>query len=429
MTDKRSDFKRFLIGKFNYPFRVALTTLAIFSIIYDFNLDHDHLKTTIIFSGILLLWPHLAYYWYAKEGYAKKTERFALLADAFFAGLAVCLLDFSLYTSLAFAIIITSSHLALYGHRSILDALLWLCLGALFGIVLVGWHFDLNGNEGLNFVMFLSISVLFVLFALSAYRRTRILNKVKSWLISNRHYLEKSREKAEKAKRRAQKAKRKAIDEHEKAESLLRNILPRPIAEELKEKGKVEPSYLDFCTVMFTDFKEFTILSQKLKLTEILADLQTCFVAFDEIILRNKMEKIKTIGDGYMAAGGLPIANNTNPMDAVKASMEMQAFMDKFNEWKRERGKAVWELKIGLHTGPVVAGVIGKNKFAYDIWGNTVNIASRLESSCEPGRINISEDTYKHVKDNYSCAYRGKIEVKHKGLIEMYFVEKEITND
>jgi len=135
------------------------------------------------------------------------------------------------------------------------------------------------------------------------------------------------------------------------------------------------------------------------------------------------MEKIKTIGDSYMAAGGLPTTNFTHALDAVSAAMEMRDFIEEGKARKIAREAPYFEIRIGIHTGPVVAGIVGVKKFAYDIWGDTVNTASRLESSGEVGRVNISETTYELVKDSYNCIHRGKIQAKGKGEIDMYFVQ------
>jgi adenylate cyclase len=138
------------------------------------------------------------------------------------------------------------------------------------------------------------------------------------------------------------------------------------------------------------------------------------------------LEKIKTIGDAYMCAGGIPIANDKHPLAAVNAALAMQEYMVKQNQSRQSRGEQGWDLRVGIHTGPIVAGVVGKKKYAYDIWGDTVNIASRMESSGEPGKVNISSSTYNHIKDIYKCAYRGKISAKNIGEIDMYFVEATI---
>ncbi len=211
--------------------------------------------------------------------------------------------------------------------------------------------------------------------------------------------------------------------ERDKADHLLNNILPIPVANQLKEKGVVKPQYYEQATVIFTDFKGFTNIVEKLTPTEVIEELGKCFLAFDEICEKYNLEKIKTMGDGYMCAGGIPETNHTNPLDAVKAGLAMVEFMQKLKEEKLQRGEQIWEVRVGIHTGALIAGVIGKNKFAYDIWGDTVNLASRMESSGEAGRVNISGDTYELVKDVYNCTYRGKIQAKNKGEVDMYFVE------
>jgi class 3 adenylate cyclase len=211
--------------------------------------------------------------------------------------------------------------------------------------------------------------------------------------------------------------------ERQKSDTLLLNILPEETAQELKETGYAQPHSYELVTVMFTDFKGFTQISEKLTPEELVKKLEYCFTQFDEICERNNLEKIKTIGDAYMCAGGVPRANTSNPKDAVKAGLEMQKFMKEWKAYQEKLGEPTFELRLGIHTGSVVAGVIGKNKFAYDIWGDAVNLASRMESSGEVGKVNISETTYNHVKDDFECEYRGKITAKNKGEIDMYFVE------
>ncbi|MCS6820516.1 MAG: hypothetical protein NZ551_01460 [Microscillaceae bacterium] len=210
--------------------------------------------------------------------------------------------------------------------------------------------------------------------------------------------------------------------ERSKADRLLYNILPREVAAELKETGKATPRYYEMVTVMFTDFKGFTYHAERMRPEIIIQELNECFLKFDEIIEKYGLEKIKTIGDAYMCAGGIPIPNTTNPIDAVNAALEMQKVMQEINKRKRQNNEPTWELRLGIHTGPLVAGVIGKMKFAYDVWGDTVNIASRMESSGEVGKVNISGATYQYVKDEFECEYRGKILAKNKGEIDMYFV-------
>ena len=209
----------------------------------------------------------------------------------------------------------------------------------------------------------------------------------------------------------------------ELSDSLLLNILPEEVAEELKVKGHAEAKHFDEVTVMFTDFKGFTQISERLSPVELVAEIDLCFKAFDGIISKHNIEKIKTIGDSYMCAGGLPSVNDTNAVDVIKAALEIQEFMLKHMNERVKANKEIFEIRIGVHTGPVVAGIVGVKKFAYDIWGNTVNIASRMESSGEPGKVNISGPTYEIIKDKFECTHRGKIEAKNKGMIDMYFVK------
>lgn len=210
----------------------------------------------------------------------------------------------------------------------------------------------------------------------------------------------------------------------ERSEDLLRNILPEEIAEELKAKGSAAAKQFDAVTVMFTDFKGFSQIAEKLSPTELVAEIDTLFKAFDNIISKYNIEKIKTIGDAYMCAGGLPVANETHAMDVVNAALDIREFMQEHLQQRKKEHKAPFEIRIGVHTGSVVAGIVGDQKFSYDIWGDTVNTASRMESSGEAGKVNISGATYELVKDKFTCLYRGKIKAKNKGEIDMYFVER-----
>lgn len=210
--------------------------------------------------------------------------------------------------------------------------------------------------------------------------------------------------------------------ERNKSDRLLRNILPDSVAEELKRNDHVKPILYESATVLFTDFVGFTKLAEKMTPEELVTELDNSFCKFDEIAQRHNLEKIKTIGDSYMAAGGLPTPNETHAVDCVLAALEFQAYIESERIRRGALGLPVWLIRIGIHSGPLIAGVIGQEKFAYDVWGDTVNTASRMESSGEPGRINISRDTYELVKEFFECEFRGQIKAKNKGEIEMYFV-------
>ena len=211
--------------------------------------------------------------------------------------------------------------------------------------------------------------------------------------------------------------------EKEKSDELLLNILPSEVAEELKEKGYTTAKSFDEVTVLFSDIKGFTNVAEKMTAQELVKEIDTYFSAFDNIILKYGLEKIKTIGDAYIAAGGLPEKNSATAQNVIEAAIAMQQEVEKLKGERVSSHKPYFELRIGIHTGPVVAGVVGIKKFQYDIWGDTVNLAARMEQSGVPGKINISEQTFELVKDQFTCVHRGKIEAKNKGEIDMYFVE------
>jgi class 3 adenylate cyclase len=205
-------------------------------------------------------------------------------------------------------------------------------------------------------------------------------------------------------------------------EHLLLNILPAEIAAELQNKGIASPRYYDSVSVLFTDFKGFTRIADRLSPQDVVSELNDCFIAFDDIIEKYGLEKIKTIGDAYMCAGGIPASDSEHTIKMIKASIEIRDFMQNRNQIRIEKQEEPLEIRIGIHVGPIVAGVVGRKKYAYDIWGSTVNIASRMESNGEVGQINISAETYHLIKEFYNCTYRGKIYAKNIGDIDMYFV-------
>ncbi|MDH4091970.1 MAG: adenylate/guanylate cyclase domain-containing protein [Cyclobacteriaceae bacterium] len=209
------------------------------------------------------------------------------------------------------------------------------------------------------------------------------------------------------------------------SEELLLNILPKDVAEELKVTGDTRAKAFTMVTVMFTDFEGFTSVSKKVSAELLVDEIHHCFSAFDNIIQKYKIEKIKTIGDAYLCASGLPISNYTHAHDMLSAAFEMRDFMLARKKEKEAKGEIPFVLRIGVHTGPVVAGIVGVRKFQYDIWGDTVNTANRVESSGEAGKVNISQSTYELLKDDAAFSFepRGKIEVKGKVGLEMYFVE------
>ncbi|MEO8590862.1 MAG: adenylate/guanylate cyclase domain-containing protein [Flavobacteriales bacterium] len=217
--------------------------------------------------------------------------------------------------------------------------------------------------------------------------------------------------------------------EKDVSEGLLLNILPEEVAAELKAKGYADAREFDQATILFTDFKGFTALSQLLTAAQLVAEIDHCFKAFDDVMEKYHIEKIKTIGDAYMAAGGLPDPVHGKPEDVVRAALEMQGFMAAYAKERKAQGRPYFEMRVGVHTGPVIAGIVGVKKFAYDIWGDTVNTASRMESSGEVGRVNLSNATYELVRGATDLTFtpRGLVQAKGKGDMEMWFVDHRVA--
>ena len=220
------------------------------------------------------------------------------------------------------------------------------------------------------------------------------------------------------ATRRAFLALRDVAAEHQRSERLLLNILPAELAQELSATGSARPARHDSVTILFTDFSGFTQVASAMPAERMVAELNEIFAAFDDICDELSVEKIKTIGDAYMAAAGLPKPCADHAHRCVRAGLRMLDYLEQRNRTAAFK----WSLRVGVHSGPVVAGVVGKRKYAFDIWGDTVNVASRMESAGEAGRVNVSAYTYVLIRDEFACEYRGKVSAKGKGEIDMYFV-------
>jgi class 3 adenylate cyclase len=219
-------------------------------------------------------------------------------------------------------------------------------------------------------------------------------------------------------------ARSEAERERERSEHLLLNILPRGIAEELRTKESVTPRYHESVTVMFADFEGFSRLAERIEPNRLIEQLDQFFSAFDAIAERYRLEKLKTIGDAYMCVGGLPEPNRTHPIDACLAALSFLEFMRKMNAQRDKLHLPRWEIRIGLHSGPVMAGVIGQHKFIYDVWGDAVNVAARLEAAGAAGRVNVSDAVHHRVRSLMEFEPRGAVEVKNKGPINMHFLAR-----
>ncbi|TAE19331.1 MAG: hypothetical protein EAY72_00285, partial [Bacteroidetes bacterium] len=226
---------------------------------------------------------------------------------------------------------------------------------------------------------------------------------------------------ARKQKKIADAEKKTADIERGKSEKLLLNILPAEVAHELKEKGITEVKHFDNASILFADVKGFSALAAKVTPQELIKELDATFTKMDEISMQYGLERIKTIGDCYMAVAGIPEVNASNPVDITLAALGIQKWM---NDERKARGGNFWQVRLGTHTGELVAGVIGKTKFAYDVWGSAVNLASRMESGGEVGKVNTTEFTKNVTKDFFEFTFRGELEAKNIGIVNAYFVDR-----
>ncbi|TKT73035.1 GAF domain-containing protein [Afipia massiliensis] len=219
-------------------------------------------------------------------------------------------------------------------------------------------------------------------------------------------------------------ARDRAVAEQAVSDRLLLNILPRSIADELKATERVQPRFFDSATVIFIDFSGFTRLVETMEPASVIDQLDQHFTKFDDIMARHRLEKLKTIGDAYLAVGGVPEPNRSHAIDTALCALEILEHTAKLNRQREKLHLPAWQVRIGINTGPVIAGVVGKHKFTYDIWGNTVNIAERVEAAGVPGRISIAESTWPHIQARFETEARGAVEVKHKGLVNMHYLNR-----
>lgn len=278
---------------------------------------------------------------------------------------------------------------------------------------------------------FILLCVLVVLAVFASFYITRI-SLVKQQKAKLEKMVSRRTREVEEQKTELERQKSLIEEEKRKEEKLLLNILPRETARELMNTGRAAPRSYRKATVMFADFKNFTRIAENLRPNELVAELDDCFASFDDIVGVYSVEKIKTSGDAYMCVGGVPLRNNTNPVDCVLAALDFQRYMEEKRKSRKGTDKPQWNLRIGMHTGELIAGVVGKKKFLYDVWGDTVNIAARMETTSDPDKVNISGATYEQIKAYFDCEYRGKLPVKNKGAIDMYYVHRikpELSED
>ncbi len=285
------------------------------------------------------------------------------------------------------------------------------------------WYFI----TGIGVLLLLMIQYLFKKRAEES-RKKQVLLEVK--IKERTKEIVKKNKKIEQQKRRLEEKQKELEKEKEKTEKLLKNVIPESTANELIKRGRVSARSYSMVSVMFTDFVGFTKISGRIPPSELVKKLDVYFRKFDEIIIRNNLEKIKTIGDAYMCAGGVPVRNKTNPIDTCLAGIQIQDYMLTRQSDAIANGREYWELRLGINTGEVTAGVIGRERLAFDIWGETVNVAQRMEMLGKPGKVTITGDTFQYIEPYFECVYVGKAETKNHKLVDIYEVigiKKELS--
>jgi class 3 adenylate cyclase len=382
------------LGKKYYPMRTVGYLFAVFTMAAQ---AYDSIQSKYFYLAMvwLFLVPHFNYVMYRLSNSHLKVELSFLLLDTFWSGIFIMFMNFAPFPSLMIVLMTCSGNLGVKGIKQFVIGLFCIVLGIF--VVRIIKPFEFHGESSL-------VVLIISAFCLASYTLSFVYLAYRSAIY--------------------QKKLRKQIEEEkQRSEDLLLNILPEQTALELKQKGSVDVQKYEMATVMFTDFKDFTKMSEKIAPEKLILHIDKIFKAFDEITAKHKLEKIKTIGDAYMCAGGLPQKNSTHATDVIAASLDILSFIENYKIEQQQQGLPIFEIRIGIHTGPLVAGVVGIKKFSYDIWGDTVNIASRMESSGEVGKVNISSSTYHLIKHVYPCSYRGKLVAKNKGEIDMYFID------
>lgn len=394
------------IGKYTYVIRLIAAHLFVLILVSYHSYFDSFQEFEYIIMGALLLYPHLSLLVYKYYQSSKQVEFRSLLMDCVLSGLVAYSINLALFPSIIVITISMVSALLVNGMWHFLRGAVAVVIAILLPSLLLGFEFSTDSPISVDIISGILIFSHFSLAAYTSYNRTILLKEAKVAI---------------------RKQKEELAWEKQKSDELLLNILPSETAAELKQYGKANPKSYNNVTVLFADFQEFTNIAERLTPSELVHEIDFCFKEFDRIIEKYSIEKIKTIGDAYLCVSGLPSPNANHALEITKAALEIQEFLDNLKQTRIEEGRLYFEARIGIHTGPVVAGIVGIKKFAYDIWGDTVNIAARMEQNSEVGKINISKQSYEHIRDYFNCVSRGMIEVKNKGQIEMFYVEE--TNE
>jgi class 3 adenylate cyclase len=390
------------IGRFLYPMRIiAMGACIVMAALYVSHFGSYHWY--YLFPLMLALtYPHVSHVIYARLR-SRNVELATLFVDAFVLGSTVYITGFSLFPVLTLTTLALANGIALNGLPHMVLCALFLAAGMMVPMPLYGLNFRPRDFVEINLTCAVFLFVYFNIFAYTAYRRTILLQ----------------------ASRRELKQQKGTIEiEKKRSDNLLLSFLPAAVAREFDAGGMVKPRCYDSVSVLAIELENFGNAMRTLPPEELLGELNHCFKAFDAITRRHRLESLRTLGDSYLAVGGLPVANDTHPIDAVGAAVEIQDFMTQRKTARRAHGGLFFEVKIAIHTGRVVAGVVEARKFSYDVWGDAVDNALRVRRHVGAGAVGLSGDTYQHVRDQFAATPSGTVDGKDGGEIAVYTIDR-----
>lgn len=395
------------IGGFVYPMRIIGTWGCILlAAVFLFRFGSYHFYYLFLLL-LTLAYPHVSHVIYRRTR-ARNVEHTTLLIDAFVLGSTVYVTGFSLLPALTLTAIALGNGLGMNGPRHMALSALVAAFGMTVPMAFNGVNYHPQNVTEINFGCAVFLFVYFNIFAYTAYERTILLQ----------------------SSRRELKQQKITIEiEKKRSDNLLLSLLPAAVAQEFDAHGIVRPQRYESVSVLAVDFANFSNAMRVLAADELLAELNHCFKAFDAITTRHGLENLRTLGDSYLAAGGLPVSNETHPLDAVRAAVEIRDFMQQFAISRKAHGRPFFEVRVAVNTGPVIAGVVETRKFSYDVWGGTVDDAIRIRRQLDVGQVGISGPTRQRVQGHFSCTLCGTVRSKDAGEVPIYTVDRNVATD